>query len=156
VTANKARRTVHRQQLLCRVLLCRVSLGTRQRKVTVTAPGDGDGAVAECHRMTLGKRPTLCRVSTEWLTRQRSTPWGPLPGPLSRVLGGTQQRLPLCRVPVGLALGKGITNGPLYQFLCRVHWMTLGKEATFVEYQGHITRQSGFTGAQVCLLCRVL
>jgi hypothetical protein len=30
--------------------LCRVSLGTRQRKVVVTTPGNGDGAFAECSR----------------------------------------------------------------------------------------------------------
>ena len=35
--------------------LYRVSLGTRQRKVAITAPGDGNEAVAECHRVALGK-----------------------------------------------------------------------------------------------------
>jgi hypothetical protein len=35
--------------------LCRVSLGTRQRKVVVTSPGNGDGAFAECHKVTLDK-----------------------------------------------------------------------------------------------------
>jgi hypothetical protein len=30
--------------------LCRVSLGTRQRKSAVTAPGNGDDAFAECSR----------------------------------------------------------------------------------------------------------
>jgi hypothetical protein len=35
--------------------LYRVSLGTRQRKVAITVPGDGDEAIAECHRVALGK-----------------------------------------------------------------------------------------------------
>jgi hypothetical protein len=30
--------------------LCRVPGSTRQRKATVTAPGDGDGGFAECQR----------------------------------------------------------------------------------------------------------
>jgi hypothetical protein len=36
----------------------------------------------------------------------------PLPVPLPSVLGGTRQRLALCRALAGLALGKGITSGP--------------------------------------------
>jgi hypothetical protein len=59
-------------------------------------------------------------------TRYRSSLWSPLPVPLPSVLGSIRQRLPLCRVPAGLALGKGITSGPLCQFLCRVHYETLG------------------------------
>ena len=51
--------------------LCRVLGSTRQRKAAVTAPGDGDGVFAECHRIY------LCRVSVGTLdketgTRQRS------------------------------------------------------------------------------------
>jgi hypothetical protein len=46
-------------------------------------------------------------------TRQRSSPWAPLPGHLPSVLGGTWQRLPLCRVPAGMTLGKEISNRPL-------------------------------------------
>jgi hypothetical protein len=42
---------------------------------------------------------------------------GPFPVPLPRVLGGTRQRLPLCRVPARLALGIGSTGGALCQFL---------------------------------------
>jgi hypothetical protein len=37
--------------------LCRVSFGTRQRKVTVTAPSDGDGSFAECILWHSAKRP---------------------------------------------------------------------------------------------------
>jgi hypothetical protein len=70
-SAKRARRTVHQQRLLCRLLLsgtrqrlCRVSLGTRQRKAAVTAPGNRDGAFAECHLIHSAKRLPLCRVST--------------------------------------------------------------------------------------------
>jgi hypothetical protein len=54
---------------------CRVSPNTRQRKVIVTAPGNDDGANAECPQSD---------------NRQRSSPRAPLPGPLPSVLGGTR------------------------------------------------------------------
>jgi hypothetical protein len=86
-----ARRTVHRQRLLCRVLfigLCRVSADTRQRKVVVTVTGNGDRACAECppywhstksfpspsvlgdirQRLSL---PSVCQTSTRPRDRQR-------------------------------------------------------------------------------------
>jgi hypothetical protein len=44
--------------------------------------------------------------------------WVPLTGPLPSILGGTWQRLSLCRVLAELALGKEIISGPLCQFLC--------------------------------------
>jgi hypothetical protein len=84
-------------------------------------------------------------------TRQRSSPWAPLPGPLSSArLTSTRQKdhpRPLLSVPLPSALG-GTRQSLL---LCRV--------------QGHNTRQRGFTGAQVSAmtltlgkvpLCRVL
>jgi hypothetical protein len=37
------------------------------------------------------------------------------------------------------------------QFLCQVHWETLGKDCFFGECQGHNTRQRSFTGSQLCL-----
>jgi hypothetical protein len=42
--------------------LCRVSFGTRQRKVTVTAPSDGDGSFAECIPWHSANRPILPSV----------------------------------------------------------------------------------------------
>jgi hypothetical protein len=42
--------------------LCRVSFGTRQRKVTVTTPSDGDGSFAECVLWHSAKRPILPSV----------------------------------------------------------------------------------------------
>jgi hypothetical protein len=50
--------------------LCRVSLGTRQRNVAVTAPGDVDGACAECPPSDTRQRLTLCRVSTALSTNK--------------------------------------------------------------------------------------
>jgi hypothetical protein len=55
--------------------LSRVSLGTWQRKVAVTAPGNGDGAFAECHLILSTKRLPLCQVSTGLLGK------GPPAGP---------------------------------------------------------------------------
>jgi hypothetical protein len=78
-----------------------VSLGTRQRNIVVTTPGDGDRACIECPPSD---------------TRQRSSLWAPLPVPLPSVLGGTRKRIHLCRVPTVLALGKGITSGPFISF----------------------------------------
>jgi hypothetical protein len=43
--------------------LCRVSLGILQKKVTVTTPGDGDGACAECPPRDTRQRLPLCQVS---------------------------------------------------------------------------------------------
>jgi hypothetical protein len=42
--------------------ICRVPFDTRQRKVTVTAPSDGDGSFAECLFGTR-QRGQFCRVS---------------------------------------------------------------------------------------------
>jgi hypothetical protein len=70
--------------------LCRVSLGTWQRKIIVTAPGDGDGACAECPLSDTRQMLPLCRVSAV-LTLDKEAPRGPLlPVPLSSVLGGTR------------------------------------------------------------------
>jgi hypothetical protein len=70
----------------------------------------------------------------------------PLPVPLSTALGGTRQRIRLCRVQAGLALGNGSTVGPfesLFVECVRMHSTkdppllsasatTLGKEALLV------------------------
>jgi hypothetical protein len=87
--------------------LCRVSFGTRQKKVTVTAPSDGDGSFAECPRRHSAKKVYL--PSVWWTgTRQRTLQWAPLPVPLPSVLA--------------MALGKEPSSGPLCQYLCRVPW----------------------------------
>jgi hypothetical protein len=54
---------------------CR-ALSTRQRKVAITAAGDGDGDRAECHSDT-PQRLTLCRVSIV-LTLGKEALCGPL------------------------------------------------------------------------------
>jgi hypothetical protein len=95
--------------------------GTRQRKVTVMAPSDGDGSFAECLLWHSAKRPILPSVCSRG-PRQRLIQWAPPPVPVPRALIGTRQRSLFCRVSGGLALGKEPSSGPLYQYLCRVPW----------------------------------
>jgi hypothetical protein len=54
----------------------RVPVGTRQRKGVVTAPGDGDGAFAECLLIHSAKKLPICRVSTD-LHSAQDPPAGP-------------------------------------------------------------------------------
>jgi hypothetical protein len=76
------------------------------KKLTVTAPGDGDRACAECPPIDIRQRPTLCRVSVVVILGK-----GASSGPLYHFL---------CRVYY-VALGKRITSEPFCHFLCRVH-----------------------------------
>jgi hypothetical protein len=59
--------------------LCQVPLGTQQREVVVTTPGDGDGAraCAECPPSDTRQWLSLCRVSVV-LTIGKEAPHGPL------------------------------------------------------------------------------
>jgi hypothetical protein len=93
--------------------------GTRQRKVTVTAPSDGDGSFAECLLWHSAKRLIVPSVFSSG-PRQRRVQWASPPVPVPRALVGTRQRRLLCRVSSGLALGKESSSGPLCQSLCRV------------------------------------
>jgi hypothetical protein len=120
-SAKKARWTVHRQRLLCRVLFIEHSatLGTWQRNVVVTMLGDGDGTYAKYSSSdTRQKAHSLLSVHCTD-TQQRSSSWAPLLVPLPSVLGGTRQRdhqqAPLL-VPLPSALG-GTQQSLL---LCRV------------------------------------
>ena len=113
--------------------LCRVPVGTRQRKAVVTVPGNGDGAFAECHLTHSTKKLPLCRVSTSL----HSTKGQPA-GPFVRFFVECSRRL-LCRVPgpqhsakklyrcpgvaslpsaLALTLGKGVYTLKLYDFMC--------------------------------------
>jgi hypothetical protein len=94
---------------------------TRQRKVTVTAPSDGDRSFAECLLWHSAKRPILPSACYHG-PRQRRVQWAPPPVPVPRALVGTRQRRTLCRVSSGPALGKESSSGPLCQSLCRVPW----------------------------------
>jgi hypothetical protein len=118
-SAKNTRRTVHRQQPFCRVLFVGHSaknlpsaIDTRQRKVTVTAPSDGDGSFAECLLWHSAKRQILPSVCYHG-PRQRRLQWAPPPVPVPRAPVGTRQRRLLCRVSSGLALGKESSSGPL-------------------------------------------
>jgi hypothetical protein len=59
----------------------------------------------ECHPVLGKEKPP---------SRRQVTVMDPVPS----VLGGTRQRLPLCRVPAVQTLGKEAQRGPLYQGLC--------------------------------------
>jgi hypothetical protein len=93
-----------------------VSQGTRQRKAAVTVAGNEDEAFAEC-TMPSVLGDTRQRVSTlpsvrETTSRQGGRQWAPLSVPLSSALGGTQQILLLCRVPIPQHSAKKIYRCP--------------------------------------------
>jgi hypothetical protein len=71
-STKRARRTVHQQSLLCRVLFwalginfteCQAVLG--KEKSSSWRQGDGDGIFAECIRRHSAKKLPLCRVSVD-------------------------------------------------------------------------------------------
>jgi hypothetical protein len=139
-SGKNARRTVHRQRPLCRVLFVGhyLVLGKEKspsrRQVTVTDP-----------------LPSVCYHGP----RHRPLQWAPPPVPVSRALVGTRQRRLLCRVSSGLALGKESSSGPLCQSLCRVRWTALGKDSFFAKCLDHSTRQRRLYRFPGVLLCRV-
>jgi hypothetical protein len=141
--------------------LCRVPNGTRQRKVTVTTPSNGDGSFAECRLWHSAKRSMLPSVCSRG-PRQRLTQWAPQPVPVSRALVGTRQRWLLCRVSVGQVLDKEPCSGPLCQSLCRVPWQWHSANMSlpvprFPSLPSAIvsTRQRWLYRFPGCLLCRV-
>jgi hypothetical protein len=71
--------------------ICRVPFGTRQRKVVVTVPSDGDGSFVECLPWHSAKMPILPSVCYHG-PRQRRLQWAPPPVPVPRALVGTRQR----------------------------------------------------------------
>jgi hypothetical protein len=109
-SAKKARQTVHRQSLLCRVLfLCRLPGSTRQRKAAVTVTETASlPSVTDDTR----QRSYLCRVSAQ---KHSAT-------------CGTRQSVPLCRVPETLHSAKNLYRCPGLGSLPIVMVLTLGKE----------------------------
>jgi hypothetical protein len=94
--------------------LCQVSSGTRQRKIIVIAPGNGDGTYAKCPQSDTRQRLTLCPVSIILTLSKEAS---------------RRQRLTICRVSTVLTLNK---EAPRWQRLtfCRVSTvLTLNKEA---------------------------
>jgi hypothetical protein len=140
-SAKKARQTVHRQSLLCRVLFL----------------GHSAKMFAECQG-ALGKEKQPLR--------RRVTETASLPS----VTGDTRQRSYLCRVSAQQHSAKNQSlpsatrdtrqrtrqGGSPCQVLCRVLHTALGKACLFAECQRHYTRQRNYTGVQVLVLCRVL
>jgi hypothetical protein len=107
--------------------LCRVPFGTRQRKVTVTAPSDGDGSFAECHGDTRQRR-FICRVSGG-LALGKELSSGPLCQSLCRVpwqWHSAKTSLPVPRFPSLPSAIVSTRQRCLYRFpgflLCRVPW----------------------------------
>jgi hypothetical protein len=150
-SANCTLATASLPSTFCRA---RVPFGTRQRKVVVTVPSDGDRSFAECLPWHLAKRPILPSVYYHG-PRQRRLQWAPPPVPVPRALVGTRQRRLLCRVSSGRALSKESSSGPLCQSLCRVRWAALGKGSFFAECLDHSTRQRRLYRFPGVLLCRV-
>jgi hypothetical protein len=95
-----------------RQILCWVSLGTRQRKVTVTAPGNRDNVFAEC---------------LPFYTHQRRHQRVPLSVSLPSALGGTRQSLLLCRVSGSQHSAKNLYRCPGFPFLPSAMSLTLDK-----------------------------
>jgi hypothetical protein len=140
-SAKKARQTVHRQRLLCRVLFlghsakifakCRGALGKEKqslrRQVTETASLP---SVTDDTR----QRSYLCRVSAQRHSVKNQS--------LPSATRDTRQRIR--------------QGGSSCQVLCRVPREALGKACLFAECQRHYTRQITYTGAQVLVICRVL
>jgi hypothetical protein len=131
-SAKKARQTVHRQSLLCRVLfLCRLPGSTRQRKAAVTVTETASlPSVTDDTR----QRSYLCRVSAQRHSVKNQS--------LPSATRDTRQRIR--------------QGGSSCQVLCRVPREALGKACLFAECQRHYTRQITYPGAQVLVLCRVL
>jgi hypothetical protein len=82
-----------------------VSLGTRQRKAVVTAPGNGDGAFAECHLIHSAKRLPLCRVATS-LDSAKGPPAGPFVSFLAKCSRRRSAKLASLPSARATALGK--------------------------------------------------
>jgi hypothetical protein len=90
--AKRARRTVHRQRLLCRVLFLWHSAKTLSsaRRYSAKKSGCHGAGVTETASLPSVYRPTLDKESASGV---------PLSGSLSSALCGTRHSMPLCRVP---------------------------------------------------------
>jgi hypothetical protein len=134
-SAKKARHTVHRQRLLCRVLFlghsakrfaeCQTALGKEKqslrRRVTETA------SLSSVVGQTLGKESIFAECH---LGHSAKTPpeWVPMSGSLPSVLGGTRQSVLLCQVLGILHSTKNLYRCPGLGSLPSAMAWTLGKE----------------------------
>jgi hypothetical protein len=121
--------------------VCRVAGSTRQRKAAVTATGDGDGVFAECPGWHSAKElplPSVCPAALGkesifaecHLGHSAKNPPGRvlMSGSLSSAAYGTQQSVPLCRVPETLHSAKNLYRCPCLGSLLSAMVLTLGKE----------------------------
>jgi hypothetical protein len=118
--------------------ICRVPFDNRQRKVTVTAPSDGDRSFAECLLWHSAKRPNLPSVCYHG-PRQRRLQWAPQPVLVPRAFVGTRQRRLLCRVSSDWHSTKSPPVGPF--------------ASPFAECLDHNTRQRWLYRFPGFLLC---
>ena len=132
--------------------ICLVPFGTRQRKVTVTAPSDGDGSFAECRLWHSAKRPILPSVRPS----AKTGPVGPTASPCAESSSGHSAKE--ASLPSADWTGtrqRTLQWAPLPVPLPSALATTLDKDgfagsqvSFFAECHGHSTRQSD--------LCRVL
>jgi hypothetical protein len=134
-STKKARHTVHRQSLLCRVLFlghsakrfaeCQTALDKEKqplrRRVTETAslpsvPGD------------TRQRSYLCRVSAPQHSAKNPPERVPMSGSLSSAMHGTRHSVPLCRVSETLHSAKNLYRCPGLSSLPSAMVLTLSKE----------------------------
>jgi hypothetical protein len=146
-SAKRARHTVHRQSLLCRVLFLGHSAKTlpNARKYSTKKSSRHGAGVMETASLpsVLGdtrQRSYLYRVSPNTLgkevtfaeclpasTRQRIRQRVPMPASLSSALYDTRQSVPLCRVPGPLHSAKNLYRCPGLGSLSSAMVLTLGK-----------------------------
>jgi hypothetical protein len=127
-------------------LICRVSDGTRQRKIAVMALGNDNWVCAECHRMTLDKGSLFTECPLYWHSAKKllvssftktfaerirwnsakGSPGGPLSVPLPNAFVGTRQMLLLCRVSRPQHSAKKLYRCPGVSFLPSCRTLTLG------------------------------
>jgi hypothetical protein len=134
-SAKKARHTVHRQNLLCRVLFlghsakrfaeCQGALGKEKqplrRRVTEKAslpsvPGDTQ------------QRSYLCRVSARQHSAKNPLGRVPMSGSLPSATYGTRQSVPLCRVSETLHSAKNLYRCPSLGSLASAMALTMLSE----------------------------
>jgi hypothetical protein len=153
--------------------LCRVPFGTRQRKVTVTAPSDGDGSFAECILWHSAKSPILPSVRPS----AKTGPKGPTASPCAESSRrhsakeaslpsvwwtGTRQRtFQWAPLPVSLpsalatALGKDVFAGSQVSFFAECHGQHSGKLALPVPSFSYLPSAMVIALGKAAL-CRVL
>jgi hypothetical protein len=124
-STKKARQTVHRQNLIYRLLF----LGHSAQRFAEQPLGDGVMETASLPSVcpaALGKKSIVAECH---LGHSAKSPPGrvPMSGSLPSARCGTRQNVPLCRVPAILHSAKSLTRCPGLCSLPSVMTLTLGK-----------------------------